>query len=566
MLLRHWASGVCSTIVKKIQMRCDAIFMIGTSGYINQHGTCFANVISRPGRNEIQFYSLLDSEARPLKIELSDDLEIVAACWFVENSTNKTERAKKRKQDDADTAPNVIDTTEYFVVGHSSGKIAVFSSLQNSEVNSFHLETAVVAMSTGDKSILCVDTGLSIVEVTIPEGKKLKTKTFKDISDIRAVQVYTDKNKKQNYILGNQDLSWVDPSKPKNFLLSRFQGDLLVISIKASKLQHTVFYAIRENDKKIYAYDVETQLERTHAASSPILSIYVCASGSDEALFVVSETGVEVFVMDLESNFHDRPPTCLIRTSSQDAEVPVRFSAVCYRDETLTGIWYKGLQPQFEHIDWNFRSVGEVTVAIQSGEKEPANKVNLDTSIIVPKLTEIKNIPSEILFDKIRTHLDLQETHEVIDLCSTNNDETSIKEVVKSFSAEENGLELIAKLYEIVSHEVASKPDDTAVLALWLKWILLTHGGALSKSGDHYSDFKQLQKGLSKGMEQMPQLLALQGRLQLLRAQAQLRDTLIEVEEPEEVGRESSVVYANGEDDDEIEEEEEEEEEDRNGE
>ena len=89
----------------------------------------------------------------------------------------------------------------------------------------------------------------------------------------------------------------------------------------------------------------------------------------------------------------------------------------------------------------------------------------------------------------------------------------------------------------------------------------MTHGGALSKSGDHYSDFKQLQKGLSKGMEQMPQLLALQGRLQLLRAQAQLRDTLIEVEEPEEVGRESSVVYANGEDDDEIDEDEEDEEE-----
>lgn len=143
--------------------------MIGTSGYINQQGTCFANVISRPGRNEIQFYSLLDSEARPLKIELSDDLEIVAACWFVENSHNKTERAKKRKLDDANASSNVIDTTEYFVVGHSSGKIAVFSALQNSEVNSFHLETAVVAMTTGEKSILCLDTELSIIEVTIPE-------------------------------------------------------------------------------------------------------------------------------------------------------------------------------------------------------------------------------------------------------------------------------------------------------------------------------------------------------------------------------------------------------------
>ena len=203
--------------------------------------------------------------------------------------------------------------------------------------------------------------------------------------------------------------------------------------------------------------------------------------------------------------------------------------------------------------------MGEVIVSIQTSEKEPASKVNTDTSIIVPKLTEIKNIPSEILFDKIRSHL--QEPEKLIHLCSTNNDEASIKEVVKSFSAEENGLESISKLYEIVSHEVASKPDDTAVLALWLKWILLTHGGALSKSGDHYSDFKQLQKGLSKGMEQMPQLLALQGRLQLLRAQAQLRDTLIEVEEPEEVGRESSVVYANGEDDDEIDEDEEDEEE-----
>lgn len=547
-------------------MRCDAIFMIGTSGYINQQGTCFANVISRPGRNEIQLYSMLDSDARPLKIELSDDLEIVAACWFVENPSNKSERAKKRKQDDVNTAPNVIETSEYFVVGHGSGKIAVFSPQQNSELNSFHLETAAVAMASGEKSVLCVDTELGIVEVTIPEGKKLKTKTFKDISDIQSVQVYMDKNKKQNYILGNQHLSLVDPSKPKNFLVSRFQGDLAVTSIKASKLHPSVYYVIRENDHTIYAYDFETQLERTHAASSPILSIYVCASGSDEAVFVVSETGVEVFVMDFDADFHDRPPTCLIRTSSQDAEVPVGFSAVCYRDETLAGIWYKGLQPQFEVIDWNFSSVGEVTVPIRSDEREPANKVNTDTSIIVPQLREIKNIPSELLFEKIRSHVELGETEKVIDLCSTNNDETNIKDVVKRFSTEENGLEHISKLYEIVSHEVASKPHDTAVLALWLKWILLTHGGALSKSGDHYNDFKQLQKGLSKGMEQMPQLLALQGRLQLLRAQAQLRDTLIEVEEPEEAGRESSVVYANGEDDDEVDEEEEEDEEDKTGE
>ncbi len=72
-----------------------------------------------------------------------------------------------------------------------------------------------------------------------------------------------------------------------------------MVSIKASKLHPTVYYAIRENDQKIYVYDVETQQERTHAASSAILSIYVCASGSDEAIFVVSETGIEVFVMDL---------------------------------------------------------------------------------------------------------------------------------------------------------------------------------------------------------------------------------------------------------------------------
>lgn len=550
-------SGLHAVHISKFP-RCDVLFMIGTAGFVNRYGTNYANVISRPGRNELQFHSLVGPDQRPSKIELSDDLAIVAACWFVENASLKQDRGKKRKQDDS-TADADEHGAEYFVVGHQSGRIAVFSAHQESEVNSFHFEVPVVAMCAGEKSVVCVDKDLKIIEVSVTDGKKSKPKSFKDIDDILALEVYADGNRKQNYILGTQDVNFVDPSKPKNFLVKQVEGLLAVESISKSAHHANIVYVVRKNDDKIYVYDTETLKERTLKASGSVSHLHVFAVGNEEVVFAVSTDGIEVFEIDFEADFQERPPACLIKTLLHDSESEVRFSAISYANNDLIGIWHKALQPCFEKIDWRISSVGEITVPIDGVGRGPASQTQQDTTIVVPEQAQIKNLPSDELLSTICTHVEQDDEDNILEVCSSNDDEASIKETVKDFSGLENGLLLITKLYKVISHEVSRLPDDTKVLATWLKWILLTHGGALSKNGELYTDFVVLQKGLSKGMEQMPQLLALQGRLHLLKAQAQLRDTTIEVEEPESFEKEVSVVYANGEDEDEDMEEESEE-------
>lgn len=529
----------------------DALLMLGTSGHVSPAGAWFASVISRPGRNEVQFYPLPDYGSRPVKIELSDDLPIAVCCWVAEKGAGNGDRNRKRNLGDEAVDSKPAEAHVYFVVCHESGKMCVFAPLLPTEVNSFHVEMPIVAMAAGEKALVCVDQALRVVEIAIPDGKMSKPKSFRDIASVRAVATTVDNSKKQHYILGNDDVTVVDPSKPKNFLVSRLEGLLAVLCLERSRLHPNIAYAVRENDSTLYVYDTTGGKPRTHAASGPISGVFTAVLDEQEAVFAICEAGIEVFVVDFEADFHARPPTCYIRTSGDNAAL----TAVSFHENRLTGIWYRGLQPQFLAIDWNFASVGEISVATGGAEggKNPEGdeKLRNTPQLVAPPSATIANLPVDQLVRQLREHLSREDSAAVVALCVSNVHEDTIRDAVKRFSGE-LGADQVSQLYRTISTVVARQPDDSQVLAVWLKWVLLIHGGALAKSGDHNADFVLLQKGLSRGIDQMPQLLALQGRLQLLRAQAQLRD--MEVAGPgeyAEAANEGSVVYANGEDDDE---------------
>ena len=176
---------------------------------------------------------------------------------------------------------------------------------------------------------------------------------------------------------------------------------------------------------------------------------------------------------------------------------------------------------------------------------------------------------SEELFSQLSRLLTSEKVpkKEVLRLCSSNDNEDSIKDTIRLFSQSEKCCDLVENLFEIVSKKVASDPSRKSSLSIWLKWVLLAHGGYISKQEKLETSLALLQTSLDDGMKLMPKLLALQGRLQLLKSQAELRNkistqTQEEESEPEDeyetfnetfnntTNIEESVVYANGENDD----------------
>lgn len=129
----------------------------------------------------------------------------------------------------------------------------------------------------------------------------------------------------------------------------------------------------------------------------------------------------------------------------------------------------------------------------------------------------------------------------VLDYCNTITKEDEIQKSVLSLSAANQ-----TKLYEIIIPKISKNVLSSPVLSLWLKWLLLINksGLLLLKS----NKVKLLNSSLNKSVGLMGTLLSLRGRLNLIRAQGDLKAKEL-VHDHEFENGDDSVFIANGEDD-----------------
>lgn len=85
-------------------------------------------------------------------------------------------------------------------------------------------------------------------------------------------------------------------------------------------------------------------------------------------------------------------------------------------------------------------------------------------------------------------------------------------------------------LLERIAERMARKPNRAA-LGVWIRWCVVVHGGQLTSMPSLKKSIASLLRTLTSRAAMLPNLLALQGRLDMLSAQMEIRQTVDEEEE-----------------------------------
>lgn len=280
--------------------------------------------------------------------------------------------------------------------------------------------------------------------------------------------------------------------------------------------------------------------------------------GSSFAAF--TELGIEIFDTDAESVSQNSK--LVIRTTPNRM---IQDAVVNPDDEgKLLVTWNDEVESKFAAVLLILSDSNEILIGTESA---PISSGEFSIEELPERNVVLNNVSADILKSAIEKSLSGSKyldksAAKIIRLCSENDDESNIKAVVQDLSDA-----AVVNLFAIISDEVSSKASRTPVLALWLKWLLLAHGGTLVGAGESVERLKSLQQGLNTGLKLLPKLLALQGRLSMLKQQQHLRDAVEEDEDIENNDeaeavedsmivdhsvQEESIIFANGENDEDI--------------
>lgn len=152
----------------------------------------------------------------------------------------------------------------------------------------------------------------------------------------------------------------------------------------------------------------------------------------------------------------------------------------------------------------------------------------------------------------------------LLESCLHTTDSNSILTTVRRLSAT-----MAVTLLERLAERIARRPGRAGSLGIWVRWTLVAHGGYLVSLPDLMSTLSGLYSTLNTRAGALPKLLALQGRLDMLHAQVDLRKALRNTAEGGlggDGGGDKGVLYVEGQEQDsssdyEVEDEDEEEEE-----
>lgn len=157
----------------------------------------------------------------------------------------------------------------------------------------------------------------------------------------------------------------------------------------------------------------------------------------------------------------------------------------------------------------------------------------------------------------------------LLDSCLVHRDVEMIKLSVQKLDSA-----LAVRLLERLAEKIARSPNQAGPLNVWIKWVMIAHGGYLVTIPDLVKTLSSLHSTLSDRVSTLPRLLALQGRLQMLNSQMEFRRDVLtsrrqvddeddEEEDEDEVEYvEDGAYIANGEEEDDFEDSDEEDEED----
>lgn len=529
---------------------------------VDASGAFLANAILKNGRNEVQIYPISDQNGAIVvellikKHELQIDQGIQAISWFNDQPQRKKKNSKRSHG--AENGNGHVSVNSLLAVALENGEILVLSPFKDDPVSIISTVDRLVSVTSSatENCFWGLTDAASVVEINCVENSVVKSFQFKNDPSVSKIHHIRYKGKhnspaSQYLVLSSSQAYLVDGSKSRKQLVAEFPAEKAPIAfVQQSRANESLLFVATENSNSISVYNTSESSQKPHLlqCQGAVTGLLVL----QDSIVAFSQKGATVFSPELER-------VAFLRTNFPE----VVFENVLATPSGVAGVWYDGNQPRFVHIG---ELSGDKKVEIDhrnNTEKEESP----DITFAATEAAEIANVAPAELFARLLellTHSKVLKKN-VIKLCSSNDSEDNIKETIRLFSHSESCSVLVNNLFGIVSTKVAGDPTRKSSLSIWLKWLLLAHGGYISRQEELSDNLKALQGSLDEGMQMMARLLALQGRLQLLRSQAELRNKIVSDDEQSEdeteleafnetfnntTNIEESIVYANGETDD----------------
>lgn len=515
----------------------------------NASGTLVASVILKMSRNEVHMH-VFSSGNGPLggevvqRFDLERQASITSVSWF--NDVEQKKKSKKRTADSNGTKNNEHSPQGLLALVLNNSEVLVLSPYSDTPLHRItELKEVYLVAGSSTPNCFWAHTPDALIEYNISTqniSKQIKVPKM-TITCIQPVSAH----KKDLLAYGHSQLVLVDPAR--NTQIAKIQTGSPIGDIKQAK---TYLYVASQGSSIINVYDLNNSSEQ--------VATLECA-GEVTKLNKLGDNQIVAFTANCTQVF---TKTELVNTLQGPVEN--LFS----QSSGYVAVVYDRNQPEF-------RCIAELPLLLQiqakqSNLKKSKKTTGSDLSLNDSKAVRIENLPPLELYNKLTALITAPKIlrSKVLRLCLSNDDEENIKETFRLFSQSEHRELLVKNLFTIVSLKVGADPLSKSLLSIWLKWILLTHGGYILKQELLREYLKKLQRSFEDGMTMMSRLLALQGRLQLLKAHAEFRsqvaqaeEQLAEIESEEEDDEEEEnsladqsanveelIVYANGENDD----------------
>lgn len=510
-------------------------------GKFDSSASFYAINTSKLGKNEIHIYPLQHESSKitapnslSSSFELDSQDELVTFDWIQQKDLANGKKTKRRHSLNG-SARESSSSLSYLAVSFKSGSILIYSPFKKEIINEFKTDHKISALASSANSFW-VASSTEVYEYELNDSKPKNQITLpmslKEITFLKHVIIDDDE-----YLLagGNKLVVY---NITKDELIIEYPAPKGKKSITINSIAYIDDHVLisRNGESSIHIYSLKNKsTRRTLAASAEIKSL-ITIDGTDIGV-LTKDGAIEVFRKVLDES--TTSPAFSIKSSNTD----IGFAAASFSREQLVLSWFD-FEPNFEavklfKVSTDLEINTKQTLKTNKQDNRVAEQIIAD--IEFDETLEVRDIDLATLIETT-----LKQPSELLTILISNPDVNKIR-----FASSELSFENAVELFKILKERVEINASESPVFNNWIKWLLMTHTSAINSS----ANLKSLKGAYSRSLKQLPNLLSLQGRLEMLQSQLQLRNQIVSNEIVESSTKdpieqaEESIVYVNGEND-----------------
>lgn len=512
-------------------------------GKFDSSASFYASKTSKLGKDEIHIYPLQQDASKitapnslSSSFELDSQNELVTFDWIQkEESPASSKRSKRRHSLSGSSKGSSSSPLSYLTASFKSGTILVYSPFKKEIINEFETNHKISALASSS-NFFWVASATEVYEYELNDSKPKNQITLpmslKDITALKHINI----DGEEYLLAGGNKLVVYNITKDELIMEYPAPKGKKSITINSIAYLDDHFIISRNGDSLIHIYSLKNKSsKRTLTASSSIKSLIPIDETSIGAL--TEDGAIEIYRLVLDEN--TKSPSFSIRSKNPD----IRLASASFSRGQLILSWFD-FEPKFEYV-----KLSEVSKDLEINTKQTVKTNKQDNRVAEQIVADIESDESlEVKDIELASFIDknLKDTSTLLTILVSNSDIDKIKIAATQLSSE-NAVELFKTLKE----RVDVNPAESAVFNDWIKWLLMTNTSAIQSS----VNLKTLKGVYSKSLKQLPNFLSLQGRLEMLQSQLQLRNQIASNEVVETSSKdpveqaEESIVYVNGEND-----------------